>query len=213
MSYTEITKTYNIYDKPNMYGVCGWWRLREDHPLQIIANDFAKEFGTPKFPVHITYSYGDNENNKAWKSKHRISPWCQYTTQPWFDPVNLKGKICNPPSDNWSWFVLPLHPEIDVDIVRDNDNYSNVQSIRLRCELYPSPLDIPLSCDYHISLAYTIVDDEKPEEDEWGFYTPQGIYDDWISDRVPEQISLKNDDFTAELWDCSSVNIEEWHKL
>tara|TARA_B100000925_G_scaffold289833_1_gene273636 strand:- start:2701 stop:3441 length:741 start_codon:yes stop_codon:yes gene_type:complete len=190
---------HRMRSMPNMFGVCGWWRLCEDHPLQHLANDFAKEFNTPKFPVHITYTYGEDKRNNIWKD--------QCIGQPSFDPIKLKGAVCKPPDDNFSWSIVGM--EYDVDIVRLDNKYCYFHSIRLNCELHD--LTKIRSCPYHISLAYTITENSRGFEEEWAFCTPQDIHEQWIYDKLPEKISLKSKDFTGELWDCSSGNIEEWY--
>ena len=85
------------------------WKLRRDQPLQLkcsvlvvggnsrrpslqlIANEFAKEHGTPQFPVHVTYSYGNDEFNHEFNA--------QYADPPWFDPMDMKHIVWQPPDD------------------------------------------------------------------------------------------------------------------
>ena len=189
-----------------MFGICGWWRLREDHPLQLLANDFAKEFDTPQFPLHITYSYGDDATNRMIRNEY-INP------HP-FDPVKLKKKVCKPPDDRWEWFVLPIGPDFEEDIIYDNGNYRCFHSIQLRVELYDL-ININSPCyAYHMSLAYTVVDEEERDiHEEYGFKYNIDIHEGWFYDMLPERITLKNEDFIGELWDCSSKNVEDWKRI
>ena len=81
----------------------------------------------------------------------------------------------------------------------------------------PEPCrDGPEFYTYHISLAYAVVD----MEEEWDENTPYGLitsddrYLQWFREALNnKKIILGNEDFTAELWNCSSKNVAEWNTL
>ena len=200
-----------------MFGTCGWWKLREDHPLQLIANEFAKEHGTPQFPVHVTYSYGNDEFNHEFNA--------QYADPPWFDPMDMKHIVWQPPDDRWEWYTAKENGEFIVDFdfsrhEKENCLFHNIQipvCLYDKCEMGPEPcLDGPEFYKYHMSLAYAVVD----MEEKWEEHTPYGLitsdddYLQWFREALNKQkIILNNEDFTAELWDCSSKNVGEWHNI
>ena len=79
----------------------------------------------------------------------------------------------------------------------------------------PEPCrDGPEFYKYHISLAYAVVDMEEDWDDTYGLITSDDNYLQWFREALNnKKIILRNDDFTAELWNCSSKNVEEWNKL
>ena len=213
-----------------IFGTCGWWKLREDHPLQLIANDFAKEHGTPQFPLHVTYSYGNDEFNHDFNA--------QYADPPWFDPMDMKNEIWDSPDDRWYWEIPAwcVHPSkwdtvegcepeniVQFDSSFHADTLCDFHSIDMpillfdKCEEGPYPdFDGPSYYTYHISLAYTAVDAMKEWDGKgaYGFLSEDDIHIEWFNKALEHvEITFENDDFTAELWDCSSKNVEEWHKL
>lgn len=201
--------------KKEMFGTCGWWRLREDHPLQLIANEFAKEHGTPRFPLHVTYSYGNDEYNHEFNA--------QYADPPWFDPMDMKHIVWQPPDDRWEWYTVKEDGEFIVEFdfsrhEKENCLFHNIQIpvfLYDKCEMGPEPcLDGPEFYKYHISLAYAVVDMEEDWDDPYGLITSDDNYLQWFREALNnKKIILRNEDFTAELWNCSSKNVEEWNKL
>ena len=79
-----------------------------------------------------------------------------------------------------------------------------------KCEEWDTPCyDNPAYFEFHISLAYKV--DDKIDDD---FIDADGLYVKWFKDRLENaNITLEVDDFTGELWDCGSKNVEEWNKL
>lgn len=211
----EAAKSKRNKKKKEMFGTCGWWRLREDHPLQLIANEFAKEHGTPRFPLHVTYSYGNDA--------HAFNN--QYADPPWFDPMNMKHIVCQPPDDRWLWFTVKEDSEFIVDFdfsvfQKENCLFHSINipvCLYDKCEMEPEPCrDGPEFYKYHISLAYSVVDmaEECHDNTPYGFITSGDSYLQWFRETLNnKKIILRNEDFTAELWNCSSKNVEEWNKL
>ena len=200
-----------------MFGTCGWWRLREDHPLQLIANSFAKEHSTSIFPLHVTYSYGNDDFNHAFNN--------QYADPPWFDPMDMKNKVWQSPGDRWEWYTAKEDGEFIVDFdfsvfQKENCLFHSINIpvfLYDKCEMGPEPCcDGPGFYKYHISLAYSVVDtaEECHDNTPYGFITSGDSYLQWFREALNnKKIILRNDDFTAELWNCSSKNVEEWIKL
>ena len=186
--------------KQTMFGTCGWWRLRENHPLQLIANDFAKEFGTPRYPLHVTYWYGKedfipHEEHYMWGER---------------------GKVIGPPDCDGRFYWVMDEEDIRTDVNWMENPDCWFHSIEMdvyvhdKCEEWDTPCyDNPAYYEFHMSLAYKV--DDKIDDD---FIDADGLYVKWFKDRLENaNITLEVDDFTGELWDCSSKNVEEWNKL